>query len=89
MLSEKDRIEILAIAKKFNVKKVILFGSSCDPSRDGSDIDLAVDGVLDSQFFKFYRELIFSLSKPVDLIDLKIKNKFSDIAISEGITLYG
>lgn len=28
-------------------------------------------GIADSLFFKFYGEIIFSLSKPVDLIDLK------------------
>ncbi len=53
------------------------------------DIDLAVDGIPDKLFFKFYSELIFNLSKPVDLVDLNKKSKFLDILTSEGIQIYG
>jgi predicted nucleotidyltransferase len=66
MISESDKIKIRDLAKRYNVKKVILFGSSCDPARESNDIDLAVEGIPPSQFFKFYGDLIFSLSKPVD-----------------------
>ncbi len=86
MITEDDKTAIHNIARKYNAKKVILFGSNCYPSADSSDIDLAVDGVNDLQFFEFYSELIFSFSKPVDLIDLKVKSKFSDIAASEGLS---
>jgi predicted nucleotidyltransferase len=89
MISEQDKIEIQTIAKKYKAKKVILFGSSCDPSINSNDIDLAVEGVPDALFFKFYSELIFSLSKPVNILDLRRKNKFKDIILSEGLILYG
>ncbi|XOF33258.1 MAG: nucleotidyltransferase family protein [Candidatus Electrothrix sp. YB6] len=89
MISEQDKREIQTIAKKYNVRKVILFGSGCDPATDGNDIDLAVEGIPDSLFFKFYSELIFSLSRPVDLFDLQKKNKFSKTICSNGLTLYG
>ncbi len=46
-------------------------------------------GFLIIYFFKFYSELIFNLSKPVDLIDLKSPTKFSEILVSEGVLLYG
>ena len=89
MISESDRIKIVEIAHKYNVKKIILFGSSSDPSKESNDIDLAVEGIADSLFFKFYAELIFSLSKPVDIIDLSKKSLFNKIVASEGILLYG
>lgn len=89
MLSEHDRLAIQNIAKKYNAKRIILLGSGCDPLTESNDIDLAVEGISDSLFFKFYSELIFSLSKPVDIFDLKMKNKFSDLATSEGLILYG
>jgi len=66
-----------------------MFGSSCDPDTDGNDIDLAVEGIPDSLFFKFYSELIFSLSKPVDIFDLRKKQKFRDAILAEGLILYG
>jgi len=88
MISNEDKTKLKKIAQKYNVKKVYLFGSSLNDIIDAHDIDLAVDGLDDSLFFKFYSELIFNLSKPVDVIDLKKKSLFSDIVRSEGILLY-
>jgi predicted nucleotidyltransferase len=89
MLSENDRLAIQNIGRKYNAKRIILFGSGCNSLTESNDIDLAVEGISDSIFFKFYSELIFSLSMPVDLFDMKMKNKFSDLAASEGLILYG
>ena len=88
MISEKDKKTILELAKKYKVKRIILFGSA-SKDKISRDIDLAVEGIPDKLFFKFYSELIFSLSKPVDLVDLSKKSKFSEIITSEGIQLYG
>ena len=89
MISEKDKNKIRDIAKQYNVKKIILFGSSIDPSKESKDIDLAVEGIPHSQFFKFYGDLIFNLSKPVDIIDLTKNSRFNKIVAAEGILLYG
>jgi len=89
MISNEDKYRLVEIAKKYNVAKIYLFGSNLDHKRESNDIDLAVEGISDSLFFKFYSELIFSLSKPVDLVDLKKKSLLSSIVKSEGILLYG
>ena len=89
MISNEDKYRLLEIAKKYNVSKVYLFGSNLEPGREHNDIDLAVEGIPDSLFFKFYSELIFSLSKPVDLVDLKKKSLLNTMVKSEGILLYG
>jgi len=89
MISEKDKKAILDLAKKYRVKRIILFGSASKDKIMSKDIDLAVEGIADKLFFKFYSELIFSLSKPVDLIDLSKKTKFSKIIATEGIQIYG
>ena len=89
MISEKDKKAILDLARKYKVKRIILFGSASKDKIKGRDIDLAVEGIPDKLFFKFYSELIFSLSKPVDLVDLSKKSKFSEILTSEGIQIYG
>ena len=90
MISEKDKLIIISIATQYNVKKIILFGSDAlSFSKEGNDIDLAVEGIKDEDFFKFYGELLFSLKKPVDLIDLSLKNKFNHLVRREGIPLYG
>jgi hypothetical protein len=41
------------------------------------------------RFFAFYGELLFSLSKPVDLVDLDVKSAFTSIIQAEGLLLYG
>ena len=89
MISEKDRSKIIEIAKKYKVSKILLFGSNAISEEEGQDIDLAVEGIQASQFFKFYSELIFELSKPVDLIDLNINSRFNQMVAEEGIPIYG
>jgi predicted nucleotidyltransferase len=89
MLSKDDRDSIVAIAKKYGVSRVLLFGSSALPDREGHDIDLAVQGIKAADFFTFYSDLIFNLSRPVDLIDLSDSSKFHRIVEAEGIPVYG
>lgn len=89
MISSEDKYKAIEIAKKYNISKLYLFGSNLDNERTPIDIDLAVEGIESSLFFKFYGELIFSLSKPVDLIDLKKKTLLNEIIKNEGVLLYG
>lgn len=89
MISKEDKYRLLEIARKYNISKLYLFGSNISDEKTPNDIDLAVEGIEDSQFFKFYGELIFSLSKPVDLIDLKKKTLLSEMIKSKGILIYG
>jgi len=89
MISEQDRAIIVDIARRYDVKGVLLFGSSVDPSRKANDIDLAVEGIAPAKFFDFYGELLFALSKPVDLVDLARDSKFNRLVSRDGIRLYG
>ena len=89
MISKQDEVKIKQIANRYNASKIILFGSSLEQEKESSDIDIAVEGVPDSQFFSFYGELIFNLSKPVDVVDLKKKNKFNNLILSNGKIIYG
>ena len=89
MISDSDKIALLEIAKKYKVTKLYLFGSNLESEREAHDIDIAVEGLAGSDYFKFYRDLIFNLSKPVDLVDLRNKTLFVDLIKSEGILIYG
>lgn len=89
MISKEDKEKICTISKKYKVKKVLLFGSSLNPNTEANDIDLAVEGVDDRDYFKYCGELLFGLSKPVDIIDLKTKSKFNDLIKAEGVLIYG
>ena len=88
MLPTKDKEAITRIAVRYQVTRLLLFGSGADPTREGRDIDLAVEGLPPGEFFRFYGDLLFSVSKPVDLIDLSQDTRFTRIVREEGIPLY-
>jgi uncharacterized protein len=89
MILDEDKAKIADISSRYGVTEILLFGSGADPESRPNDIDLAVNGIKPEQFFSFYGDLIFALSKPVDLIDLSKKTKFNQIVQREGIRLYG
>jgi len=89
MISKQDKATIVDIARRYDVGGILLFGSSADPKMEVNDIDLAVEGIAPEKFFSFYGDLLFGLSKPVDLIDLSNDTKFNRLVYREGIRLYG
>lgn len=89
MISEQDKAAIVNIARQYDVKGILLFGSSIDPDREANDIDLAVEGIAATKFFDFYGELLLALSKPVDLVELSRDSKFNKLIYREGVRLYG
>lgn len=89
MISKRDKKIIVELSKKYHVKKVLLFGSNLDPTKEGRDIDLAIEGIDVREFFKYYGDLMLSLSKPVDLIDLSDESKFVTLVKEEGVPIYG
>jgi predicted nucleotidyltransferase len=88
MIADRDRRIIKEIAVKYHAKRVVLFGSSLSPDRETRDIDIGVEGVDEKDFFTFYGELLFALSKPVDVVDLSTKSRFVELIRREGIPLY-
>jgi predicted nucleotidyltransferase len=89
MIAEKDKTEISRLARQYGVQKILLFGSGADPQKESRDIDLGVAGIEPRRFFEFYGDLLFSLSKPVDLVDLSRNTLFNALIWREGIPLYG
>jgi len=87
---QKD-IEIARqILRKYNGKKLILFGSYADGTADeSSDIDFAVD--MNPEFFlKFYIELEERLNKKVDLILISsLLKKFRERIEKKGVVCVG
>ncbi len=88
MITDKDKEIIEQVARKYRVKRVILFGSSISPSREYRDIDIAVEGIGEKEFYTFYGELLCALSKPVDVVDLSKRTRFVELILQEGVPLY-
>ena len=88
MLSDQDKAAIIQTASQYNARRVLLFGSGANPRSESRDIDIAVEGVHPKKFFEFYGDMIFRVSKPVDIVDLDQKNRFTKIIRKEGIVIY-
>lgn len=90
MIPKEDLDRAIAIAKKYGVGKIYLIGSSLykDPSKI-NDYDFAVAEIPAGNFFMFYGELLRSMTKNVDVIDLSgEKTKFKSIVMREGKLVY-
>ena len=88
MITEKDKNTIIESAKKYDVKCVILFGTSLS-NAESNDIDIAVKGIKPENFFKFYAEVFKRATKPVDLINLSDKSAFNSLVEKNGVRIYG
>ena len=88
--------KIAPVAKKYNVKKVVLFGSYArNEATEASDIDFMIEkGGLVSyrDYVSFYDELLDVYGKEVDLITarslLKEQGRLLDAVQGEGIVIY-
>ena len=89
MIDQADQQAIQTICRKYGVKRALLFGSSLNVTREAKDIDLAVEGLSPRDFFPFYSDLMFALSKPVDVVDLSDRSKFLDLVKRDGVPVYG
>jgi len=88
MITDTDKNIIEQLARKYHAKRVLLFGSSLSTTKEYRDIDIAVEGIEEKDFYTFYGELLCALSKPVDIIDLSKKTRFIELILREGIPLY-
>jgi len=88
VIAESDKTAIAEVAARYGVRRVLLFGSGAEEAHDAADIDLAVEGLQPGEFFAFYGDLLFGLSKPVDLVDLSVESEFTRLVRSEGIPVY-
>jgi len=88
MITDTDKNIIEQLARKYHARRVVLFGSSLSPTQEYRDIDIGVEGIEEKDFYAFYGELLFALSKPVDIIDLSKKTRFIELILREGIPLY-
>jgi predicted nucleotidyltransferase len=88
MITELEKRMIREISERYRVKRVLLFGSSLDTTKESRDIDIAVEGVQPKDFFKYYGDLLLTIPKPVDVVDLSGTSKFVKLIQQEGVVLY-
>jgi len=89
MISKRERATITALARRYGVSRVWVFGSNADQGKRGRDVDLGVEGLAPARFFQFVGELMLSLSKPVDVVAVEKRSKLTRLIRRDGIPVYG
>lgn len=88
---ERLRPAVAALVREFGVTEVFLFGSLLSGElHDRSDVDIAVVGLGDDDYFAAVHLLATSLRVPVDLVPLEgAPETLRARVIDEGIRLHG
>lgn len=83
---KKDIEKAIKILKDNGAKEVFIFGSIVEGKFDeNSDIDIAVKGLKESEFYRVASILMFELENEMDLIDLDDKeDSFSQMITRVG-----
>lgn len=83
---QEDIQKAIQILKENGAKEIFIFGSIADGRfNDNSDIDIAVKGIKEKDFYKVAGILMFELKNEIDLIDLDDKeNRFSQNLLKIG-----
>jgi len=89
MVSKREKAMIAALARRYQVATVWVFGSNAVRGKRGRDIDLAVEGLAPARFFQFVGELMLSLPKPVDVVAMDKRSKLTTLIRRDGIPVYG
>lgn len=86
-MNENTKNELINLAKEFNLKKLILFGSAMESIEDANDIDLACSGISGRNFLKFGIKLEELFQKSVDLVFID-NSRFAMEIAKNGVLIY-
>ena len=83
---QEDIKKAIQILKENGATEVFIFGSIADGKfHEDSDIDIAVRGIKEREFYKVASKLMLELAHDFDLVDLDDKeNRFSQMLLQIG-----
>ena len=83
---QEDIKKLIKILKENGAKEIFIFGSIANGKfNENSDIDIAVKGLKEQDFYRVASILLFELENKFDLIDLDDKqNRFSQMLLEVG-----
>ena len=92
MLHDASLAFIRTTAEEFGASRVLLFGSCLTvPEEEAGDIDLAVEGLSDDDYDKFWDRLLWAdelNGKSVDVVRIEGGNFLVPIILNRGVEIY-
>lgn len=88
MVSKDQIAKCIEIARKYGVRKLVLFGSAYENPENARDIDLLADGVNADTFFAMGADMEDEAGVRVDLIPMEPQTRFVSYNLSHGKVLY-
>lgn len=84
---QEDIKKAIKILKENDVTEIFIFGSVVNGNfNENSDIDIAIKGIKQEEFYRVASILMFEIEKEIDLIDLDDENdKFAQMLIDKNI----
>jgi hypothetical protein len=76
------------IAREFGVTKLVLFGTAAESPNTANDVDFACAGIQGWDLYRFGAKLEEALGKSVDVVPLRVGDRFSQYILEKGRTLY-
>lgn len=83
-----DLTKSVEVLRELGAMKIWLFGSALETPENVGDIDLACEGLPDEVFYHAIGQLIHTIGKPVDLVDLSGDTRFNRYVRSKARLLY-
>lgn len=87
-ITQKNIDSVIELAKKYQVKRLLLFGSALNNPQNANDLDIGVEGIDEAEFLAFGAELEDILLKSVDLIPIDLDNLFVSHIKKHGKYIY-
>lgn len=87
-ITHSQLTKCISIAKKYGVKKLLLFGSALWEPDKANDLDLACDGIPGWKIFEFGAAVEEELHILVDIVPLYPSNDFTRYIEKKGRVLY-
>lgn len=78
---------IVALAKVYGAKRLILFGSSLSTPDEARDIDIACDGIPGWKLYEFAAKLEEELHTTLDIVPLSPSTRFTRLIETRGKVL--
>lgn len=88
MITDEQINKCLEVAKRYGVKKLVLFGSALYDRSNARDIDLLCDGVEGREFFKMGADMENETMKSVDIIPMSPDSRFVQYNLAKGKVLH-